>query len=408
MPATSAACYWITGRVDLCLQAAQQGLGLARDYGVHVWDAMLVGQVVWAELTSGRVEEAQKLLKQMQQQSMLPGHTHNTQYHYQRFLEAMCRAAGTACSARRRPASPAPRDPGLPGWSRWVMWRWGGRYWKPAIMSELCAFALAHGIEADYVRHLIRVRQLEPPPSGASAGQWPWPMRIYSLGRFETVLSDQPLRFSGKAQRRPLELVKAPLALGGRGVPVSRLAEALWPDADGDAAYNAFVTTLQRLRKLLGGNEFLLLREGRLSFNPRRCWVDIWSFDAEPRLEQRLALYRGAFLAEDTDASHCIPLRERLRSAYLRDLLQLGRRLEGERRWADAITLYESGLSAEDSVEKLYRQLMVCHAALGQTSMVLATYQHCCKLLELKLNLRPSPETTALYRDAVNAASHSV
>jgi len=42
------------------------------------------------------------------------------------------------------------------------------------------------------------------------------------------------------------------IAMGGRQVPQTRLADLLWPDAEGDAAYRALITTLQRLRRLIG------------------------------------------------------------------------------------------------------------------------------------------------------------
>ena len=64
--------------------------------------------------------------------------------------------------------------------------------------------------------------------------EWPYPIKIYTLGRFEIIRDDEPLHFSGKEQKKPLELLKALIAFGGRDVPEERLTDALWPDADGD------------------------------------------------------------------------------------------------------------------------------------------------------------------------------
>ncbi len=99
-------------------------------------------------------------------------------------------------------------------------------------------------------------------------------MRVYTFGDFAIVIDGERLAFRGKAQKRPLNLLKALIAFGGRGVGTDRLKDALWPDADGDAAHRAFDTTLYRLRRLLGVEGALVLGEGRLSLSPDVCWSD--------------------------------------------------------------------------------------------------------------------------------------
>src|SRR5450432_152617 len=80
-------------------------------------------------------------------------------------------------------------------------------YWLAPMMARLCSQALELGIEPGYVRTLIRARGLTPADPGSQA--WPWPIRLYTLGRFSMVVDDEPVRFQGKAQKRPLELLKA-------------------------------------------------------------------------------------------------------------------------------------------------------------------------------------------------------
>ncbi len=93
------------------------------------------------------------------------------------------------------------------------------------------------------------------------------PVKIYSLGRFLIEIEGSPLRFAAKAQRKPLELLKALVALGGETVPVEQLTESLWPEAEGDKAQGSFATTLHRLRGLIGS---AALRHGdaRLTLDP--------------------------------------------------------------------------------------------------------------------------------------------
>ena len=73
------------------------------------------------------------------------------------------------------------------------------------------------------------------------------------------------------------------IALGGQSLRADRSADALWPHAEADYAHKSFTATLHRLRRLLGREEALLLRDGRPSMNRSLLWVDTWA------LEQTLA-----------------------------------------------------------------------------------------------------------------------
>jgi LuxR family maltose regulon positive regulatory protein len=221
------------------------------------------------------------------------------------------------------------------------------------------------------------------------------------------VLRDgAPLAFRGKAQKKPLELLKALVALGGEGVETGRLAAILWPDAAGDAAKVSFDSTLYRLRKLLEQDAALALVEGKLSLDRRQCFVDVWAFERIARAadaaggaeaarvaRQLLDAYPGHFLAADEDQPWLMGLRDRLRSKCLRAVLALGRALETDARWEDAIALYRRALELDNLAEDLYRSLMVCYRELGRPSEALQAYRRCRELLSVVLAMQPSPET---------------
>ena len=57
--------------------------------------------------------------------------------------------------------------------------------WIPAVMAGLCARALEAGIEVDYVRGLVQKRGLVPESPPVEAEAWPWPIKIFTLGRFQ-------------------------------------------------------------------------------------------------------------------------------------------------------------------------------------------------------------------------------
>lgn len=103
--------------------------------------------------------------------------------------------------------------------------------WRLAVMTELCMKALEEGIEIDYVTELIRRRNLSPEKPPINIENWPWPLKIFTLGRFGVLKDGKPLRFSKKVQQRPLDLLKVLIALGGRDVREEQLADVLWPEA---------------------------------------------------------------------------------------------------------------------------------------------------------------------------------
>jgi LuxR family maltose regulon positive regulatory protein len=118
-------------------------------------------------------------------------------------------------------------------------------WWRPKVMAELLAHALETEIEVDYVRSVIRRRGLRAPSAGIK--HWPYPVKISTLGRFDIAIDDALLTATGKTQRKPLELLKYLCAAGAQGAHQDVIEEALWPEADGEAADQAFRTTLHRL-----------------------------------------------------------------------------------------------------------------------------------------------------------------
>ena len=200
-------------------------------------------------------------------------------------------------------------------------------WWRPGAVARVLEHALQAGIEPEYVRSLIRRRRLMPERRPQGGESWPWAYRIQTFGGFRLQRHDEPLPAVGKAQRRPLELLKLLIAFGGEQVAESRVTDALWPRIDGDSAHRSFTSALHRLRKLLGEDRAVVLHEGRLTLDRRYFWVDAWVFEAlaeemeataDPALaaklgERMLALYRGPFMAGEDDAAWLIAPRERMR-----------------------------------------------------------------------------------------------
>jgi LuxR family maltose regulon positive regulatory protein len=95
----------------------------------------------------------------------------------------------------------------------------------PSTMERLCAKALDAGIEVEYVQDLIRKRNLIPEKPPLHLENWPWPLKIYTLGRFELLKDGKPIRFSRKARQKPLALLKALIAFGGKGIRADQIED---------------------------------------------------------------------------------------------------------------------------------------------------------------------------------------
>lgn len=291
--------------------------------------------------------------------------------------------------------------------------------WRPGLLERIASKALEKGIETEYVRGIVRTNGLHLDPAHPGAGNWPWPLKLYALGTFEVLKEEKPLRFSRKAQHKPLLMLKALVALGGKDVPEERLTDILWPEAEGDLAHQSFATTLRRLRTMLGDDKAVSLRERRVTLDTRCCWVDAFAFDSlvaridaaslpgggSPKGREvaelaanAVALYRGPFLASEASHSWVVAMRERLRSRFLRVVGLLGRCMEREGRWEDAVSTYRRGLEVDVLAEEFHQRLMACHRRIGQAAEAMAVYERCRKTLSSLLGIAPSAETEAIAR----------
>ena len=277
-------------------------------------------------------------------------------------------------------------------------------------MSRLCGLAMAHGVDAPLALAIARRHAL---PAPANAGeQWPWPIRIRCLGHFAIACDGQSLAQSRKESRKPLDLLKLMIALGGTAVRADRLAALLWPEMMGDAAQNSFDNAVHRLRKLIG-ERHIILQLGALSLNPATCWTDVAELEtclqrvdsltaaAEPVevagiVDHALALYQGDFLAGDDSHPDVLVARNRLRALFVRRMATLGALLEAQGRPERAALVYRRVIEREPLSEDMVRHLMRCLQKRGLRAEAYEAYRTCRQQLSVVLGIRPSAETEAL------------
>jgi DNA-binding SARP family transcriptional activator len=287
--------------------------------------------------------------------------------------------------------------------------------WIPAVMAKLCAKALGAGIEVDYVQMLVRKRNLMPEEPPFDIEAWPWPVKIYTLGQFQVLKENQPLRFSHKVQRKPLALLKTIIALGAQKVREEILLDTLWPESDGDAARFALNSAIHRLRTLLGHEDAILRQDNEVTLNPCRCWLDLVAVErllekaeaipdhdaktatAKIDLINRAAkLYQGPFLGDDPESSLGNKRSDRLRRRLVRLLTGVGQHWERLERLPDAIQSYEEALRIDPCAEDICRQLMTAYHRIGRPSEVSTSYRSCRQALETQVGAQPSAETDRL------------
>ncbi|CUS31345.1 BTAD domain-containing putative transcriptional regulator [Candidatus Nitrospira nitrificans] len=269
--------------------------------------------------------------------------------------------------------------------------------WQAQAIARLCATALDEGIEVPYVQDLIRKRWLPLTPELRPAA-WPWRVKIYTLGKFQVLVDGQPLGKNRKAPHRLLDLLLALIVCGGQDVPVSRLMDVLWPDADGDQAQENLKKSIARLRKLLSVADSILWQEGKVSLNKNLCWVDALAFDSFAKQQDQwpIALYKGPFLGYDEIPAWAESERDQLRTTFVRLVNRHCDQSKNAEKVEEAIHSLEHAIEIDPLVEPLYQRLIPLLMAQGHQADARRYYQACVKAYQRWGNGDLSSETLRL------------
>ena len=285
--------------------------------------------------------------------------------------------------------------------------------WAKHWLPRHFAFAFDEQIEVSTVQQLIR--RFNVAPDDVSTENWPWPVKIRTLGTFEIQIEGEPVTFGAKAPKKTLALLKVMIALGGRAVKEEELVDALWPDSEGDAGHEALKITLLRLRKLLGSPDTIEFQQQRLSLNAKRVWVDAFAFessadrdlaDAVPQHRSgALRLYRGKFLSGEAEQAWPVLARERLQRKFVQLVARHAKALEQSGEHDAAEQAYLRGLDADNLIEQFYQGLMRCNLARGRSAEGMDVYRRMRELLSITLNVAPSQASQALFKTLQHSSS---
>ena len=220
------------------------------------------------------------------------------------------------------------------------------------------------------------------------------------LGVFSVTVDGVTVGEAGWTGRRSLELVQLLALAPGRRLVRDEVIDALWPHLDLEAGGANLRKAAHHARRTLGPADSIVLQGGQVSLFPRRhVTTDLEEFDA---------LAASALASGDPD--RCREAADRYggqllpRSRY--EEWTLDPRQRAHRRFTDllrAAGAWERLVEVEPTDEHAYQELMRQGLTDGVRSSVIRWYRQARAALVADLGVEPSPETEALYAQAVEA-----
>ena len=239
-------------------------------------------------------------------------------------------------------------------------------------------------------------------------------LRVLALGPLQVVVGGRTIDSAEWGSARPRELLVF-LLMHPDGRTKEQVGLAFWPEASTAQVRNNFHVTLHRLRKALGGPDWITLAGDRYRIEPSRLEeFDAPAFEREvadaraalrrgqggdhavSRLERALARYRGDFLDGEPVGDWHLEHRTRYQRLYTAALMDLGERYATDGRHAKAAESFRRVLARDELHEDALRALMRSLAGDGERSQALRAYQRFTLQLRNELEVDPAEETSRL------------
>ena len=251
------------------------------------------------------------------------------------------------------------------------------------------------------------------------------------LGGFEVTVDGRRLARSDWQRLSAERLVKLLLATPGHAISRDEAIDTLWPEADPDAGHNNLRKALHFARRALDDTQALVADGDRIALDGGIVTVDLdrleAAFDAlalerrpGPRpadadpgdpddpggaVETVLELGPLALLPDDRYEDWLVGPRERLRSRWQQIAIEAARRARRAGRSDRAHEIAEQLLAADPTDEAAHRLAIELYAAEGRHHAARRQFELCRRALRSELEVDPSPETEAVFRDAERTAA---
>ena len=272
--------------------------------------------------------------------------------------------------------------------------------------TELVRLALAEAAR-NTVEHRIGATAEMPVPQAESRPR----LRVTALGPLQVFVGDRPVESTAWGSARPRELLVY-LLMHPEGRTKEQVGLAFWPEASASQLRNNFHVTLHRLRRALGGTEWILLTNDRYRLDPASIEdFDVSAFErgitdarrslkrqedgSTAKLEQVLSLFRGDLLDGEPVNDWHLEHRDRLQRMYVDALMDVGARHLKEERPTKAADAFRRVLARDELHEDAALGLMRCHAAVGERTQALRVYRRVADKLREELDAEPGDELEA-------------
>ena len=261
---------------------------------------------------------------------------------------------------------------------------------REALGNDRLRVVLASGAAMSYEQMLAlareRIEQIAATPV----------IRVRALGPVEVRRGDAVIDVGSQ---RDLLLF---LLCHPSGATKEQIGAAIWPDADPAKLRNNFHVSIHRLRKALGGNEWVLV-EGDTYAVKSGIDFDAATFERDAqaalrakdaaRLSRAIDLYRGDFFANATSGEWHLELRERLRELYAKALSAVARATNDADVWQKLVEI-------DTLDEEAARNLMTTLIDRGDPAGATRVYKRLAATLRRELDVDPEPETAAVANKA--------
>jgi predicted ATPase/DNA-binding SARP family transcriptional activator len=286
------------------------------------------------------------------------------------------------------------------------------------IYNEGLSWTTAQAVDAalqETSRHTVErpiPRPVSPPPVVAQPPATTVQLRVLALGPLQVFVNDRLIDTGTWGSARPRELLVY-LLMHPEGRTKEQVGLAFWPEASAAQLRNNFHVTLHRLRKTLGGTDWIVSSGERYRVDPSLSLeFDASDFeretteamraakrkdsDAVSSLEQALVRYRGDLLDGEPVGDWHVEHRDRFQRMYIDGLIKLGELQSAAERPSKAAEAYRRVLARDELHEDALVALMRCHAAVGERAQALRIYSRYVDRLRKELDCEPGDEAIEL------------
>lgn len=214
--------------------------------------------------------------------------------------------------------------------------------------------------------------------------------------------------------RRQVRALLFVLASQPNLIPRSQLCTLFWPDSPDPAARRNLSHLLTHLRRALPDPDLLQTPGEQVRLDANRVWCDTAVFQHHylawqktgqtANLPAAAALYRGTFmdgfyLPRNSEFDQWLSCQQQFwEETYLKLLAGLIEVSIAAGRLEAAIGYAEDFLTINDLAEEIHCRLIELYAANGDRQAATRQFEHCARVLQAELGVRPLPRTEAAIR----------